>query len=164
MYDFYNGIKLLKDSKTDVIIGIEWTFDDGTKKVFYPSDINEEWFITFIDDVREMWRKDRKEHYHQVFSVDSSLFEGAVVWDQDTPPHLINLQEEQKNVDRFVKSLAKKERRRLLMKYDNPKLSLTDMAKKQRVSKTTIFKAFKIIRKKFLISQTYRSIKKFNEK
>ncbi len=161
MYDFYCGIKLLKGYDEDVI-GVEWTFDDGTKSTYYPSDPKEEWFIKLVDNVREMWAKDRKERYHQAFSLDSSEFEGAVVWDENTPPHIINLQEEQSNVDAFINNLSEKEKRRFQMKYDEPKLKLSEIARREKVSKTVIFKQFKKIREKFIKSETFKNIENFN--
>lgn len=159
MYDFYGGIKLLKSPKSEEVIGVEWRFDDGTKSVFYPSDIKEEWFVVLVENVREMWANDKKERYHQAFNVESSLFEGAIVWDQNTPPHIINLQEEQDNVDAFINNLTEKEKQRLQMKYDEPSLKLSEIARRENVSKTSIFKQFKKIREKFIRSEIYRNMK-----
>lgn len=159
MYDFYGGIKLIKDSNNKDVIGVEWRFDDGTKTTFYPSDIEEEWFVALVNNVREMWAKDKKERYHQAFNVESSLFEGAIVWDENTPPHIINLQEEQNNVDAFMNDLPEKEKKRLQMKYDEPSLKLSEIARRENVSKTSIFKQFKKIREKFIKSEIYRNMK-----
>ena len=51
MVDYYDGIRILKDKRNGVPLGIEWRFADGTKFMYYPKDSDSEWFSALTDDV-----------------------------------------------------------------------------------------------------------------
>ena len=149
MFNFYDSVRVLRDRKTKVAIGIEWTNDDGTKDRYYPNDLNEDWFVQYVEDVKRSETLARKERRYIEVYFDSMVFEGEYFTDGINPKSELNLVEEEKNVCDFMATLTDVERRRLGMKLDNPKLSFEKMGKAEKVSKTSIFKTFTSIRSKY---------------
>lgn len=150
MFDYYEGIRIIKDKKTGSPIGVEWRYADGSKNRYYPDNNSEEWFLLFVDDVRNEHSASRKEHNHADFSIDDCLFEGDVFADNATPDYYFNLDEEENEIDSFLLTLTDVQRRRLRLKMDNPRLSFQKMADIENISKTAIAKSFIQIREKYL--------------
>ena len=149
MFNFYDSVRVLRDHKTKVAIGIEWINDDGTKQRYYPSDLSEDWFINYVDDVRRSENLERKERYHVEIHFESMVYEGDYFTDGSNPRTDLNWLEEQENVSAFIATLTEVERRRLEMKLDNPKMSFEKIGEAESVSKVAIFKTFTSIRSKY---------------
>ena len=120
MFDFYDGVKIVKD-KASKPIAIEWRFSDGSKGYYYLKGSDKVWFEEFIQDVLEENALSRKERYHSEFSLDDCPYEGDTFIDYSENPALyLNNQEEKKINSLFYKSLTKIQKRRLNYKLENP--------------------------------------------
>ena len=150
MFDYYDGIKIIKDKKTGSPIGVEWRYEDGTMCKYYPDNNNEEWFLIFVADVRKEHNATRKEHYHSEYSLEDCLFEGMDFADNNTPDYFFNFAEEEKGIEAFLLTLTDVQKRRLQLKLDNPKFSFQKIADIEGVSKTGVAKSFIQIRERYL--------------
>lgn len=149
MVDYYDGIRILKDKRNGVPLGIEWRFADGTKFMYYPKDSDSEWFSALTDDVRLEQNLAKRERYHTEYSIDDCVFEGSLFADNDTPAYLLNLKEEEQLIASFMSTLTDVQRRRLQMKIDNPGLSLRKLSASENVSKNAFAKTFNQIKSKY---------------
>ena len=149
MFNYYDAVRVLHDQKTKVAIGIEWVKDDGTKERYYPQNLNEDWFVNYVDDIRRSESLSRKERYHIDVYLDSMSYEGEYFADERTPRHDLILSEEDDEINAFLETLTDVERRRLEFRLDNPKMSLEKIGKAEKVSKVAIFKTFTSIRNKY---------------
>ena len=150
MFDYYDGIKIIKDKKTGSPIGVEWRFMDGTKQIYYPDNNCEEWFLAFINDVRKEQNASRKERNHSEYSIEDCLYEGMDFADDETPDYYLNNVEEENAIESFLLTLTDVQKRRFQLKVDNPKLSFQKIADIEGVSKTGIAKTFMLIRETYL--------------
>lgn len=150
MFDYYDGIKIIKDKKTGSPIGVEWRFMDGTKQIYYPDNNCEEWFLAFINDVRKEQNASRKERNHSEYSIEDCLYEGMDFADDETPDYYLNNVEEENAIESFLLTLTDVQKRRLQLKVDNPKLSFQKIADIEGVSKTGIAKSFLQIKERYL--------------
>lgn len=96
---------------------------------------------------REAENYERKCRYWNVMRID---YEGAAVADYDTPDLYVERKEEQRKVDEFFKLLTPTQRRRLLIRYDDPSISLREIARMEGVDIKTIRECFEGIQKKYL--------------
>ena len=149
MLDYYDGIKILRDKATKEPIGIEWIRNDGTKEHYYPHDLNEAWFVNYVNEIKKSENLDRKERYHIGIHLDALAYEGEFYTDEKNPRSDLNWLEEDKNVRAFMATLTEVERRRLEAKMDNPKISFEKIGKAENVSRAAIFKTFTSIRNKY---------------
>ena len=149
MFDFYDGVKIMKD-KTSKPIAIEWRFSDGSKQYYYLKEEDKEWFEEFVQDVLKENALSRKERYHSEFSLDDCPYEGETFIDHSQNPALhLNNQEEQKMNSLFYKNLTRIQKRRLNYKLDNPKTTYQAIAEKENTTRVAIFKSFVQIRKNY---------------
>ena len=77
-------------------------------------------------------------------------YDGAAVADYDTPALYVERKEELKKIDEFFKLLTPIQRRRLLIRYDDPSISLREIARMEGVDIKTIRECFEAIQKKYL--------------
>ena len=165
MRDYYDGVILLKDPLKRTVIGIEWRFDDGTKSTYYPDNLNEEWFLFFVESVKEEQASSRKERHHcPVPLVGGGRWYDTYFKKEDDPVYFVNLQEEQEGVDLFISQLTFVERRRVMIKLDNRKMSFSKIAAIEGTSKIAIFKSFRQIREKAQNAKILHKLKFFNIK
>lgn len=149
MFYYYDSVRVLHDPKTNVAIGIEWIKDDGTKERFYPDNVNEDWFLTYVDEIRKDSSLGRKERYHIETHLESMPYEGDLFADDRDPRSEMDLFEENEKVTDFLTLLNDTERRRLEFRLDNPKMSFEKISKIEKVSKTAIFKTYNSLRNKY---------------
>ena len=165
MKDYYDGVRLLKNLSNKTIIGIEWRFDDGTISRYFPDDLNEEWFIFFVESVKEEHALAHKERHHCPMSlVGGGKWYDSYFKKEDDPVYFVNLQEEQEGVDFFISQLTVIERKRLSLKLEDRKMSFSKIASIEGTSKIAIFKSFKQIRKKAQEAKVLHKLKYFNIK
>ena len=105
MLDYYDGVKILRDKETKEPIGVEWIWNDGTKEHYYPRDLNEAWFINYVNEVKMSENLDRKERYHIGIHLDALAYEGEFFTDEKNPRSDLNWLEEEK---RSSVNMAKK--------------------------------------------------------
>ena len=147
MFDFYDGVKIMKD-KTSKPIAIEWRFSDGSKQYYYLKEEDKEWSEEFVQDVLKENALSRKERYHSEFSLDDCPYEGDTFIDHSQNPAFhLNNQDEKRIASLFYKSLTKIQKRRLNYKLENPKITFQAIAKKEKTTRAAIFKSFVQIRK-----------------
>lgn len=147
MFDFYDGVKIMKD-KTSKPIAIEWRFSDGSKQYYYLKEEDKEWFEEFVQDVLNENALSRKERYHSEFNLDDCPYEGDTFIDHSENPALyLSNQEEKRKASKFYKRLTKVQKRRLDYKLDNPKTTYQAIAEKEKTTRAAIFKSFVQIRK-----------------
>lgn len=146
---YFDSVRVLRDQKTKVAIGIEWIKDDGTKESYYPRDLNETWFVNYVNEIRRSSNLDRKERYHIDMHLDGLVYEGDYFTDGSDPRSDLNWLEEDEKVRAFMMTLTDVERRRLEVKLDNPKISFEKMGEAENVSRVAIFKTFTSIRSKY---------------
>ena len=147
MFDFYDGVKIIKD-KSSKQIAIEWRFSDGTKSYYYLKEEDKEWIDDFVFDVLKENALSRKERYHCKFSLDECIYEGETFVDEEENlVDYLNHQQEKININAFFGKLTQVQKRRLSYKLNNPKITFQEMAQKEKTSKAAIFKTFTQIRK-----------------
>jgi len=97
MFDFYDGVKIIKD-KSSKPIAIEWRFSDGTKSYYYLKEEDKEWIDDFVFDVLKENALSRKERYHCKFSLDECIYEGETFVDEEE--NLVDyLNDQQEEID-----------------------------------------------------------------
>lgn len=139
MFDYYNGVRIIKD-KDSKPIAIEWRFSDGEKSYYYLKETDKKWFEDFMLDVLKENALSRKERYHCEFSLDECLFEGETFIDNtESPTNYLNNQQEEKDAKVFYRRLTRVQKRRLRYKLNNPKISFQSIAEKEKTSKAAIF-------------------------
>lgn len=123
---------------------IKYRFEDGSVSEV---EVDEKLGLTISAMERETENYERKCRYWNVMRID---YEGAAVADYDTPDLYVERKEEQRNVDEFFKLLTPTQRRRLLIRYDDPSISLREIARMEGVDIKTIRECFEGIQKKYL--------------
>ena len=123
---------------------IKYRFEDGS---FSEVEVDEKLCMTISAMEREAENYERKCRYWNVMRID---YEGAAVADYDTPDLYVERKEEQMKVDEFFKMLTPTQRRRLLIRYDDPSISLREIARMEGVDIKTIRECFEGIQKKYL--------------
>ena len=123
---------------------IKYRFEDGSVSEV---EVDEKLGLTISAMERETENYDRKCRYWNVMRID---YEGAAVADYDTPDLYVERKEEQRKVDEFFKLLTPIQRRRLLIRYDDPSRSLREIARMEGVDIKTIRECFEEIQKKYL--------------
>jgi len=125
---------------------IKYEFADGTiNEVEVPDDIGK--FIAISR--RDEENLARKERYHSRVSLDALEYEGADFADHITPVTAFNEQEEQERVNAFIDTLTDVQRRRLLMKLEDPSMSLREIARREGVDIKTVRDSFAQIQSKY---------------
>ena len=154
-----SGVEIIRDENTKEPIGIKWVYYDDpnhpytptkVEKVF-PSSLDEPWFVEMVKDITHEKSEDRKYRRHVATSLDDVDYEGE--WfadDTPTPDIYMNIQEEEERVHAFASTLSEINRRRFFLKYNDPSLSLEDIADIEHVSKSSIRDSFSIIKEKYL--------------
>lgn len=123
---------------------IKYRFEDGSVSEV---EVDEKLGLTISAMERETENYERKCRYWNVMRID---YEGAAVADYDTPDLYVERKEEQRKVDEFFKLLTPIQRRRLLIRYDDPSISLREIARMEGVDIKTIRECFEEIQKKYL--------------
>lgn len=123
---------------------IKYRFEDGSVSEV---EVDEKLGLTISAMERENENYERKCRYWNVMRID---YEGAAVADYDTPDLYVERKEEQRKVDEFFKLLTPIQRRRLLIRYDDPSISLREIARMEGVDIKTIRECFEGIQKKYL--------------
>ena len=123
---------------------IKYRFEDGSVSEV---EVDEKLGLTISAMERENENYERKCRYWNVMRID---YEGAAVADYDTPDLYVERKEEQRKVDEFFKLLTPIQRRRLLIRYDDPSISLREIARIEGVDIKTIRECFEGIQKKYL--------------
>ena len=123
---------------------IKYRFEDGSVSEV---EVDEKLGLTISAMERETENYERKCRYWNVMRID---YEGAAVADYDTPDLYVERKEEQRKVEEFFKLLTPTQRRRLLIRYDDPSISLREIARMEGVDIKTIRECFEGIQKKYL--------------
>ncbi len=125
---------------------IKYEFQDRTiSEVEVPDDIAN--FITISR--REEENLARKERYHTRVSLDALEYFGEDFADNNSPFTTLDEQEEHERLDAFINTLTDVQRRRLLMKLENPALSLREIARNEGVDIKTVCDSFNQIQRKY---------------
>ncbi len=123
---------------------IIYRFDDGK---ISEVEVDEMLGLTISAMERETENYERKCRYWNIMRID---YDGAAVADYDTPALYVERKEELKKIDEFFKLLTPIQRRRLLIRYDDPSISLREIARMEGVDIKTIRECFEAIQKKYL--------------
>lgn len=147
-----NGVSIIRDKNTKEPIAIKWTFDNGQTSIVYPDDKNDDWFVTMVKEITNENNADRRQREHIAVSLDDVKYEGDWFADKSILPmnEYLNIQEEEERVHAFAETLNEINKRRFLLRYQDPTLSYQDIADIEGTSKVAIFKSFKTISKKYL--------------
>ena len=155
MYDYYDGIRILKDKITKIPIGIEWQMEDGTFKRYYPDDLSAEWFIEFCDSVREE-KNLRDRIYRNCIYLDSEELDWKIYRVESNASEKIDLEDYCDFVSFFESKLTEKERIIFRAKMHNPKITTREIARETKISKSTVCEKLALIRQKYLYIATAR--------
>ena len=150
MADYFDGVRILKSKETNVPIGIEWQMDDGSKKRYYPNDVNEEWFIEFCNSVREE-KNHRDRIYRNCIYFDPDELDWKIFFTEITPASLYENDEEIGLIKMFINELTEKEKSIFLIKMEDPKISQRGIASRLKISKTSVFYQLKKLQEKYLM-------------
>ena len=148
MIDYYDGVKILRNKTTKEPVGIEWRMDDGKKTRYYPEDTKAEWFISFVNDVKEELTTLRRHRYH-CLSMDAFDFEGLKLASCEKPDDILEWEEETHRVKEFLKTLSEKQLFYLSFRLKNPHISLRGIGRATNKSATAVKKAFSTIKEKY---------------
>ena len=154
-----SGVEIIRDENTKEPIGIKWVYYDDPKHPYtptkvdkvFPKSLDEPWFVEMVKDITHEKSEDRKYRRHVSTSLDDVDYEGEWFMDDaPTPDVFMNIQEEEERVYAFADTLSEINRNRFLLKYNDPSLSLEDIADIEHVSKSSIRDSFSIIKEKYL--------------
>ena len=145
-YDFYDGVRILKD-KTKTPIGIEWRTDKGSTR-YYPSDISEKWFAEFCNMVREE-KNMRLRIYRHCAYFDTDEFDWLFSCSDEDVTNQIRYDDEANFVQTLMNKLTEEEKVILQLRMDNPRLTVRDLAKKMLTSKSGVHRRLQSIAKKY---------------
>lgn len=156
-----SGVEIIRDETSRKPIGIKYVYYDDPKRPntptkiekVYPESVDEPWFVEVVESIIHEESEDRKIRRHVAVSLDDVDYEGEWFADKESVPsnEYINIQEEEERVLAFANTLSEINRRRFLLKYEDPSLSYQDIANIEHTSKVAIFKSFKAIKSQFLI-------------
>ncbi len=134
---------------------VHYVFDDGTTNVV-EVDVPMGEFINV--QFTEEENSNRRERYWVKFHLsdldgddeDSGMHQGMWLADKSpTPSELCDLEDQQKEQDRFLATLTEAQRRRIRYKLDDPRISLREIARLEGVDEKAIRKTFDAIKKKY---------------
>jgi len=155
-----SGVEIIRDKNTRQPIGIKWVYYDDPKRPctptkiekFYPDSLDDEWFVEMVKDIIHQNSEDRKYRKHVAISLEDADYEGEWFADNEEVPAnvFVNIKEEEERVREFADTLSETNKRRFFIKYDDPSLSLQDIADLEGTSKVAIFKSFQSIKEQYL--------------
>ena len=124
---------------------IIYKFNDGTiSEVEVNDDIG---FFVSAEDKKE--ENEQRNQRRRALSFEGFDFEGLDMADKYSLTEYINELEEEDNVNKFINTLTDVQRKRLMMKLDNPKISYRDIARVENVNFKSVIKSFEQIKQKF---------------
>lgn len=141
---YYDEVEIILDKKTGITYVVQHL--DNGKSVKTEVNPNDEWVIELKEYLRVTNNKARKDREWVTLSLDALEYEGKQFATYD------NYAELDKPDIELLSAIAKltpTQRRRLLLKYENPEYSLRDIAKIEHTSATSIHLTFEQIRKIF---------------
>lgn len=148
--NYYDEVEMIVDKKTKKTYVVQHL--DNGKSVKTEVNPKDKWVVELKEYLRVTNNKKRKDRYWTTISLDALEYEGEQFATYD------NYAELDFYDIRFTKALAQltaTQRRRLMLKYDNPEYSYRDIAKIEHTSATAIALTFEQIRnifKKFKIA------------
>ena len=122
---------------------IVYEFADGTKSIV---EVDAHIADSIEVSRREEENYERKCRYWTKVKMD---YEGSCFADENTPSRLYELAEEERRVEAFLTTLTETQRRRLILRMDDPDLSLRDIARLEGVDIKTMTECFNAIKVKF---------------
>ena len=149
MVDYYDGVRILKNKKTKMPIGIEWKLSNGTFVKYYPEDLSAEWFKEFCDSVREE-KNMRDRIYRNCCYLDPEELDWKVFREESDASNTIDFYDECDLIKRFEDGLTMKEKAVFFIKMQNPKSTVREIASKLKVSKSCVHYQLELLRQKYL--------------
>ena len=111
--------------------------------------VNKEVKELLEEDERTFQNYERKTRYWCPVRLDDCEYEGELFIDDHDPKQEYLEKEEQLECNRFLELLTPTQKRRLLMRMENPKLSLREMARIEEVDYKSIEECFEAIKNKY---------------
>lgn len=124
---------------------IKFKFDDGT---LTEVEVDDEYGKKYLEELRKEENDNRKYRYWVVQSLDTADYEGEWFSSNDpTPLEKLIIEDEQKEVDAFKKTLTEIQRRRLEMLEDG--MSQAEIAREEKTTHRAIQKTIEQLQIKF---------------
>lgn len=125
---------------------------DNDGRVIKEVEVDDAFGEWYIKQERIEENAKRRSRYWVIVSLDSLDYEGTLYEDKSTNPKESFIQKiEKKNVNKFLKTLTDVQRRRLILRMENPNITTREIARRENVDEKAIRKSFDEIRKKFLM-------------
>jgi len=151
-YDFKRSewVEFKEDNGIRTSAVVHFVFDDGTRSNV-EVDVEQGEYINVM--LREEESSNRQYRRLVQTSIDSLEYEGEEFADASlSPSELVEQQEELKTqeerLEEFLSTLTEIQRKRLIYKLENPKITNVEIAKLEGVDEKAIRKTFDAIRKK----------------
>lgn len=125
---------------------IKFKFADGTVSEV---EVDEELGLVISAMEREEESYERKMRRWCPIKLDQAEYEGKWFADNDTPEKRYELEEEQRRVDEFKKTLTPTQLRRLEIRENDPSISLREIARIEGAQIKAIEDTFEQIKKKY---------------
>ena len=103
----------------------------------------------FEEEERKFQNYERKCRYWCPIRLDECEYEGELFVDKYDPEKEYLEKEEQKEIDEFLKLLTPTQKRRLLIRMENPSFSLREIARIEEVDYKSIEECFEAIKNKY---------------
>ena len=125
---------------------IKYHFEDGTKTVV---EVDEELGLIIEEEERKYQNYERKMRRWCSIRLDEAEYKGEWYVDNNTPERQYELEESQRRVDEFKKTLTPKQLKRLEVREVNPGISFRELARMEGTSLKAIEDTFEQIKKKY---------------
>ena len=125
---------------------IKFKFADGTVSEV---EVEEELGLVISAMEREEQSYERKMRRWAPIKLDDAEYEGEWFADNDTPEKRYELEESQKRVDEFKKTLTSTQLRRLEIRESNPNISFREIAEIEHTDVRAVWETFDQIKKKY---------------
>ena len=123
---------------------IKYQFADGSVSEI---EVNEELGAYITASNREEANYERKHRYHCPVSLDSLEFEGDVFADDTySPERMVLVEDEEKELQRFLLTLTPKQRQRVEKLMDG--MSITQIAKEEGTTYISVWESLEFVKKK----------------
>lgn len=125
---------------------IKFKFADGTVSEV---EVDEELGLVISAMEREEQSYERKMRRWAPIRLDEAEYEGEWFADNDTPEKRYELEESQRRVDEFKKTLTSTQLRRLEIRESNPNISFREIAEIEHTDVRAVWETFDQIKKKY---------------
>jgi len=151
-------VRIIHEKGTKKPLFVEYLFDDGSVSRIAIEEIGPDWYSFIKDEIKEEHRIQCYEERHRL-SYDKKSRELINIEECEDVSLIgvseqINREESDKRacelLSAFLPMLTEVQKRRFLLKFNNPEYSMAEIARIEKADESSIRECFEAIQKKFL--------------